>query len=68
MRWSPPWRGSRAWPGRSSGSRPLAAEQGYRPETGALQAIAPRIDRLGDGRSAASLAREVLSFAGEGRP
>ncbi|MEO1680463.1 MAG: VWA domain-containing protein [Pseudomonadota bacterium] len=47
---------------------PLAAEQGYRPETGALTAIAPRIDRFGDGRSPASMAREVLSYARGARP
>lgn len=42
---------------------PLAAEQGYRPETGALQAILPRLDRFGDGRGPAALAREVLAFS-----
>lgn len=42
---------------------PLAAEQGYRPETTALQAIVPYINRFGDGMSPATLAREVLNFA-----
>lgn len=42
---------------------PLAAEQGFRPETGALQAVAPLIDRFGDGQSPAAFAREVLSFS-----
>ncbi len=42
---------------------PLAAEQGYRPETGALRAITPMIDRCGDGQTPAALAREVLTFS-----
>jgi uncharacterized protein with von Willebrand factor type A (vWA) domain len=47
---------------------PLAAEQGFRPETGALRAVAPLIDRLGDGRGPAALAREVLTFDRGARP
>jgi uncharacterized protein with von Willebrand factor type A (vWA) domain len=47
---------------------PLAAEQGYRPETTALQAIAPMIDRFGDGQNPAALAREVLAFSTGARP
>lgn len=47
---------------------PLAAEQGYRPETGALRAIISQIDRFGDGRSPAALAREVLAVSQGGRP
>jgi uncharacterized protein with von Willebrand factor type A (vWA) domain len=41
---------------------PLAADPDYRPETGALRAILPMLDRLGDGASPASLAGEILGF------
>ncbi|KIT16223.1 VWA domain-containing protein [Jannaschia aquimarina] len=49
---------------------PLAAEQGYRPQTDALRAVLPHIDRFGDGRDPAAIAREVLGFArgARGRP
>ena len=42
---------------------PLAADPDYRPETQAMRAIAPMLDRVGDGASAASLADEILTFA-----
>ncbi len=42
---------------------PLAADPDYRPETGAMRAILPLIDRLGDGSAPAAIAREVLAFA-----
>lgn len=42
---------------------PLAADPAYRPETGAMQAIVPLLDRLGDGSSPSALAREILSFS-----
>ena len=42
---------------------PLAADPAYRPETGAMQAILPMLDRLGDGSSPASLAREILAYS-----
>jgi uncharacterized protein len=41
---------------------PLAADPDYRPETGALRAILPMLDRLGDGASPASVAGEILAF------
>ena len=41
---------------------PLATEPGYRPDTGALRAILPMLDRLGDGASPASVAGEILGF------
>ena len=41
---------------------PLAASADYSPETSALRAVLPFIDRLGDGSSAASLCREVLQL------
>ena len=41
---------------------PLAASPDYAPETSALRAVLPYIDRLADGSSAASLCREVLQF------
>ena len=44
---------------------PLATSSDYTPETSALQAVLPYIDRLGDGSSAASLCREVLQLKGE---
>jgi uncharacterized protein with von Willebrand factor type A (vWA) domain len=42
---------------------PLAADRAYRAETGALLAILPMIDRLGDGASPQAIAAEVLGFA-----
>jgi uncharacterized protein with von Willebrand factor type A (vWA) domain len=42
---------------------PLAADPAFRPETGAMRAILPMLDRLGDGSSAAAIAREVLGLA-----
>lgn len=47
---------------------PLAPEQGYQPETAALRAIAPQIDRFGDGSNPAALAREVLHYARGAQP
>jgi hypothetical protein len=41
---------------------PLAADPAYRPETGAMRAILPMIDRLGDGSAPAAIAREILAF------
>jgi uncharacterized protein with von Willebrand factor type A (vWA) domain len=41
---------------------PLAGEPGYAPETAALAAVLPFLDRLGDGSSAARLCAEVLAF------
>jgi len=41
---------------------PLASGPGYRPETSALAAVLPFVDRLGDGSSAARLCDEVLTF------
>ncbi len=41
---------------------PLAADPAYRPETGAMRAILPMLDRLGDGSSPQAIASEVLSF------
>ena len=42
---------------------PLAADPAYRPETGAMRAILPLLDRLGDGSSPQAIAQEVLHFA-----
>jgi uncharacterized protein with von Willebrand factor type A (vWA) domain len=42
---------------------PLAADPAYRPETGALRAILPLLDRLGDGGSPAAIGAEILGFA-----
>lgn len=42
---------------------PLASDPAYRPETGAMQAIFPMLDRLGDGSTPTSLAREILAFS-----
>ena len=41
---------------------PLAADPAYRPETGAMQAILPHIDRLGDGSTPPAIASEILDF------
>jgi uncharacterized protein with von Willebrand factor type A (vWA) domain len=42
---------------------PLAADPAYRPETGAMKAILPLLDRLGDGSEPAAIAGEILGFA-----
>ncbi|MFN3260628.1 MAG: VWA domain-containing protein [Pikeienuella sp.] len=42
---------------------PLAADPAYRPETEAMRAILPLLDRLGDGSGPAALAAETLAFA-----
>ncbi|WP_419911703.1 vWA domain-containing protein [Hoeflea sp.] len=42
---------------------PLAGDPAYRPETDAMSAILPLIDRLGDGSSPQSIAQEVLHFS-----
>jgi uncharacterized protein with von Willebrand factor type A (vWA) domain len=41
---------------------PLAADPAYQPETAAMRAILPLIDRLGDGSTAPAIAAEILSF------
>jgi uncharacterized protein with von Willebrand factor type A (vWA) domain len=41
---------------------PLAADPAYRPETGALQAIMPLLDRIGDGSTPVAIASEILNF------
>ncbi|MBT8424677.1 MAG: VWA domain-containing protein [Silicimonas sp.] len=41
---------------------PLAADPAYRPETGAMQAILPLLDRLGDGSTPPAIATEILDF------
>ena len=47
---------------------PLAADPAFRPETGALRAVLPLIDRLGDGSGSRAMAGEILGFdAGAGR-
>jgi hypothetical protein len=42
---------------------PLAADPAFRPESGALNAILPMLDRLGDGSDPPAIAREILSFS-----
>jgi uncharacterized protein with von Willebrand factor type A (vWA) domain len=42
---------------------PLAADPAYRPETGAMKAILPLLDRLGDGSEPVAIAGEILGFA-----
>lgn len=42
---------------------PLAADVQFEPKTEALRAIAPTIDRLGDGSSPQAIAGEILHFA-----
>ncbi|MEM1286650.1 MAG: VWA domain-containing protein [Pseudomonadota bacterium] len=42
---------------------PLASDPDYRPETAAMSAIMPMLDRLGDGASATGLAEEILTFS-----
>lgn len=39
---------------------PLAADPGYRPETGAMRGVLPFIDILGDGSSPAAIARALV--------
>jgi uncharacterized protein with von Willebrand factor type A (vWA) domain len=46
---------------------PLASDAHFQPRTEALRAIAPMIDRLGDGSSAQAIAGEILHFAKGGR-
>lgn len=41
---------------------PLARDPQYRPQTEALAAIYPMLDRLGDGSSTSAVAREILSL------
>jgi len=47
---------------------PLATSADFRPETGAMQAILPLIDRLGQGNTPPAIAREILTFAKGARP
>jgi uncharacterized protein with von Willebrand factor type A (vWA) domain len=42
---------------------PLAADAQFKPHTEALRAIAPMINRLGNGSSPQAVAREILHFA-----
>jgi uncharacterized protein with von Willebrand factor type A (vWA) domain len=42
---------------------PLAADPAFRPETGALRAILPLLDRLGDGGAPEAISGEILGFA-----
>ncbi len=42
---------------------PLAADAQFQPRTEALRAIAPMIDRLGNGSSPQAVAHEILHFA-----
>ena len=42
---------------------PLAADPAYRPETGALRAILPLLDRFGDGSTPAAIAGEIRGFS-----
>jgi uncharacterized protein with von Willebrand factor type A (vWA) domain len=42
---------------------PLAADAQFQPKTDALRAIAPMIDRLGNGSSPQAVAHEILHFA-----
>jgi uncharacterized protein len=47
---------------------PLAADPAYRPETGAMRAILPMLDRLGDGSTPAAIAGEISRFSKGARP
>ncbi|KUF09830.1 vWA domain-containing protein [Pseudoponticoccus marisrubri] len=47
---------------------PLAADPAYRPETGAMRAILPMLDRLGAGHTPPALAAEILDFSKGARP
>jgi len=42
---------------------PLATREGYVPQTEAMQAVAPFVDRFGEGGSVAAVTREVLEMA-----
>ncbi len=42
---------------------PLAADSAYTPQTGALRAILPNIDRIGNGSGPVAVAAEILGFA-----
>ena len=42
---------------------PLAGDSGYVPQTAAISAIVPIIDRLGDGSGTAALCSEILTIA-----
>lgn len=42
---------------------PLASDPGYRPETAAMRAIAPLVDRIGDGSRPEAIIREILTFS-----
>ncbi len=42
---------------------PLAADNAYSPQTGALRAILPTLDRFGDGSGPGMIASEILGFA-----
>jgi uncharacterized protein with von Willebrand factor type A (vWA) domain len=42
---------------------PLAADPAFRPETSAMQAVLPMLDRLGNGATPPAIAEEILSFA-----
>lgn len=42
---------------------PLAADPAYRPDTAAMRAILPMLDRLGDGATPGAIAREMLGYA-----
>jgi len=44
---------------------PLAGDAGYRPETAAMQAIAPYLDAIEDGSSVAALCQRVLNLSRE---
>jgi len=46
---------------------PLAADPGFRPETGALRAVLPMLDRLGDGSGPRAAAGEILRFGAGSR-
>ena len=46
---------------------PLASDAQFQPRTEALRAIAPMIDRLGNGSSPQAVAQEILHFAHGGR-
>jgi uncharacterized protein len=41
---------------------PLAGDPSFRPQTAAMRAILPQLDRLADGSSPDAIAREILSF------
>lgn len=46
---------------------PLAADPAFRPDTEAMQAILPMLDRLGDGSTPPAIASEILDFAKRAR-